>query len=125
MLSKFRKKTYLLMLVALLFAVIGAWNKRGGKPGASASSSSKADCLPNVTLTDAHGKKVSLASLKGKPVLFDFFYTTCPGPCLMLTQRMKLIADQVGAALGPKAWLVSITVDPEHDQPQQLLNYVK
>lgn len=125
MVSKFRKKTYLLMVVALLFAVIGGCNKGVEEPGDGASSSSNADCLPNITLTDAHGKHVSLASLKGKPVLFDFFYTTCPGPCLMLTQRMKLIADQLGAALGTKAWLVSITVDPEHDQPQQLANYVK
>jgi protein SCO1 len=81
------------------------------------------DCLPNITLLDQHGQKVSLASLKGKPVLFDFIYTTCPGPCLMLTSRMKLIANQLGSTLGPEVRLVSITVDPEHDQPPQLLTY--
>jgi protein SCO1/2 len=82
-----------------------------------------ADCLPDITLVDQHGRKVSLASLKGKPVLFDFIYTTCPGPCLLLTQRMKKIADRLGSKLGTDARIVSITVDPEQDQPKRLLAY--
>jgi protein SCO1 len=81
------------------------------------------DCLPDIALIDQHGRKVSLASLKGKPVLFDFIYTTCPGPCLLLTQRMKRIASQLGPKLGTDARIVSITVDPEHDQQKQLLAY--
>ena len=81
------------------------------------------DCLPDINLIDQHGRNVSLASLKGKPVLFDFIYTTCPGPCLLLTARMKQIADRLGAKLGTEARIVSITVDPEHDHPKQLLAY--
>jgi protein SCO1 len=81
------------------------------------------NCLPNITLIDQRGDKVSLASLKGKPVLFDFIYTTCPGPCLLLTAHMKRIAEQFGPALGKEAHIVSITVDPEHDHPAQLLAY--
>ena len=83
------------------------------------------DCLPNITLIDQHGQKISLSSLRGKPVLFDFIYTTCPGPCLLLTSRMKAIALQLGPALGKEARIVSITVDPEHDHPEQLLGYAK
>ncbi|MGH7780453.1 MAG: SCO family protein [Candidatus Binataceae bacterium] len=81
------------------------------------------DCLPDVTLLDQHGQKVSLATLKGKPVLFDFIYTSCPGPCLLLTARMKQIANKVGSVLGTDVRFVSITVDPEHDHSAQLLNY--
>ncbi len=81
------------------------------------------DCLPDITLVDQHGRNVSLASLKGKPVLFDFIYTKCPGPCLMLTAQMKQIANRLGPRLGTDARIVSITVDPEHDHPAQLLAY--
>ena len=91
----------------------------------SYSSTEKRDCLPDLTLTDQNGRKFSLVSLKGKPVLFDFIYTTCPGPCLVLTARMKAIADQLGAALGPQASFVSVTVDPEHDGPSALKAYAK
>lgn len=89
------------------------------------SSTDNRDCLPELTLTDQNGRKVSLASLKGKPALFDFIYATCPGPCLVLTARMKAIADQLGAALGSQASFVSVTVDPEHDGPSALKAYAK
>jgi protein SCO1 len=81
------------------------------------------DCLPDITLVDQHGRNVSLASLKGKPVLFDFIYTNCPGPCLLLTAQMKQVANRLGPKLGTEARIVSITVDPEHDHPAQLLAY--
>jgi protein SCO1/2 len=83
------------------------------------------DVLQDLTLVDQHGQKVDLASLKGKPLLFDFFYTTCPGPCLMLTARMKSVANHLGPLLGSQVQLVSVTVDPEHDRPADLLNYTK
>ena len=92
--------------------------ERGGSAVRDAS-----DCLPDITLVDQYGRKVSLASLKGKPVLFDFIYTTCPGPCVLLTTRMKKIADRLGSKLGTDARIVSITVDPEHDHPEQLRAY--
>jgi cytochrome oxidase Cu insertion factor (SCO1/SenC/PrrC family) len=104
--------------------VAGGCNHATERTGAY-SPSSTGDCLPNLTLTDQYGKKVSLASLKGKPALFDFIYTSCPGPCLMLTSRMRLIANRLGPLLGSKVWFVSVTVDPEHDRPAELLNYAK
>jgi protein SCO1/2 len=89
------------------------------------SSAQPRDCLPDQPLTDQNGRRLSLASLKGKPVLFDFVYTSCPGPCQALTMRMKAIADELGPALGAKAWFVSITVDPEHDSPAALQAYAR
>jgi len=89
------------------------------------SAAGQDDCLPDIKLTDQYGRPVQLASLKGRPVLFDFFYTTCPGPCLVLTARMRSIAEKLGNTLGSKASFVSITVDPERDMPPQLLAYAK
>ena len=103
-----------------------------GSPGCNSnvreigsSATSTADCLPALVLTDQLGQQISLASLKGEPVLFDFIYTTCPGPCLVLTARMKAIADQLGPALGAKTRFVSVTVDPEHDDAVALRAYAK
>lgn len=94
-------------------------DERAGFPVADS-----ADCLPaDITLVDQNGQQVALSSLKGKPTLFDFIYTTCPGECLVLTQRMRMIATRLGAALGTRARIVSITVDPEHDGPAQLRSY--
>jgi len=80
-------------------------------------------CLPDITLVDQNGKNVSLVSLKGKPALLDFIYTTCPGPCLRLTQRIRAVAEALGATLGPKATILSISIDPARDGPGQMLAY--
>jgi protein SCO1 len=117
----------LVLLVALILPLVAAC--AGCHPGVERTGAYTAtdtkDCLPDLRLIDQYGKQVSLASLKGKPVLFDFIYTTCPGPCLMLTSRMRLIAKRLGPMLGSKVWFVSVTVDPEHDGPAQLLDYSK
>jgi len=86
---------------------------------------STVDALSGITLIDQNNHPVQLASLRGKPILMDFFYTSCPGPCLMLTARMRSIANHLGPDLGTKAWLVSVTVDPEHDRPSVLRDYIK
>jgi protein SCO1 len=111
------------LMVLLLIAAGGCNNNT--EIAAPVSASGQVNCLPNISLVDQYAQPVSLASLKGKPVLFDFFYTTCPGPCLMLTARMRSIAAKLGDALGSKVSFVSVTVDPERDTPAQLLAYAK
>jgi protein SCO1/2 len=81
--------------------------------------------LPNLSLVDQNGNQVALSSLKGKPLLIDFIYTSCPGPCLTLTQSMERIAQKLGPALGSQITFVSISIDPEHEGPPQLLAYAK
>jgi protein SCO1/2 len=106
-----------------LFGVSGC-NRADEEPGRYPITY-QTDSLPNLTLTDQYGQPLPLASLRGKPVLFDFIYTSCPGPCQLLTQHMKLIADNLGPALGPKVSVVSVTVDPEHDHPSRLFDYAR
>jgi protein SCO1/2 len=112
-----------LALTALLLLSAGC--NQNSSLAIAALSPDRPDCLPNLTLTDKFGHPINLMSLRGKPLLFDFFYTTCPGPCLVLTGRMRRIAKQVGPALGSRVTFVSVTVDPEHDHPEQLLSYAK
>src|SRR5277367_3229563 len=83
------------------------------------------NCLPEVSLIDQHGASVSLASLKGKPVLIDFIYTSCASTCPMLTAKMAAIAQKLGPALGADVRIVSITLDPEHDSSAELAKYAQ
>ena len=115
------------LIPALIMAVVvtasGCNNNTENAGGYAAAGHD--DCLPDIKLEDQYGHPFALASLKGRPVLFDFFYVTCPGPCLVLTARMRSIAEKLGDSLGSRASFVSVTVDPEHDRPEQLLNYAQ
>jgi protein SCO1/2 len=91
----------------------------------SFAAHSDADCLPDIPLIDQHGHRVSLASLKGRPVLVDFIYANCPTACPLLTAKFAQVAKLLGPELGKKVTLVSVTIDPEHDHPAQLLEYAK
>ena len=49
---------------------------------------------PDATLVSADGSKVALSSLRGKPVLLDFWATWC-GPCLVAMPSMHRVYDDV------------------------------
>ncbi len=82
---------------------------------------SKPASLPNVSVIDDHGRPVSLASLKGKVILLDFIHIGCPGVCATLVSKFGEVADSLKPELGSKVVLLSVTNDPEHDRPEQLL----
>ena len=121
-------KLILAMLLAAGLALgTAACSHRGAdlsEPGSYAAANPN-DCLPPVTLIDQHGRQVALNSLKGRPVLVDFIYTTCPGPCPLMTARMATAAKLLGSRLGRQVTFVSISIDPEHDQPAQLERYAR
>jgi cytochrome oxidase Cu insertion factor (SCO1/SenC/PrrC family) len=79
----------------------------------------------DVLVIDHYGKPFSLASLKGKVVLLDFVHIGCPTVCTTLTSKFGQVADRLGQDLGSKVILLSVTNDPEHDGPQQLLALAK
>jgi protein SCO1 len=91
----------------------------------NAGDQSNASVLTDTKLVDQNGNAVTLASLQGKPMVVDFIYTSCPGPCMMETAKLANVALRLGGDLGSKYTIVSITVDPEHDGPKQLLDYAK
>ena len=126
MVETYQIRNYRLVLgivsLALLVTISACGDReaRGDYPAANGNN-----CLPDVSLIDQHGSAVSLASLRGKPVLIDFIYTSCASTCPMLTAKMAAIAHQLGPALGADVTIVSISLDPEHDSPAELEKYAK
>ena len=74
------------------------------------------------TLTDPHGKRVSLADFRGKVVLLYFGYTYCPDVCptdlLVIAQSLKSLGKDV-----EQVQPIFITLDPARDTRELLRGY--
>ena len=79
--------------------------------------------VPDFSLTERSGAAVTLADLKGKVWVADFFYSTCPGPCPMMTSRLSEIHKQLAGEGDVR--VVSISTDPTKDTPEVLQAYAK
>ncbi len=86
--------------------------------------------VADLVLTNQFGQKVSLNNdLKGKMLVIDFFFTTCPSICPRLSVNMKML--QTSFKKDPKketslendVQLISITVDPIRDSFQAMRAY--
>ena len=115
------RSSFAVVALALILVASGCAREAAGDYPASNGN----NCLPDVSLIDQHGQAISLASLKGKPVLIDFIYTSCASTCPVLTSKIAAVARELGPALGANVTIVSITLDPEHDGPAQLAAYAK
>lgn len=116
------------LLAATLLLVVIACQKREAafeimQPPSTPSVLAKYWPLPDFTLTERSGQTLGLSSFAGKVWVADFFYTTCPGPCPMLTSRLSDVQKALGEE--PDVRLVSISVDPEKDTPDVLKLYAE
>ena len=80
------------------------------------------DAFPPFVLTDQDGKPFGSEQLQGKIWIADFIYTTCPGPCPMISSRMSETQKPLEDT---DVKLVSFSVDPAHDTPAVLRDYAK
>jgi protein SCO1/2 len=79
--------------------------------------------VPEFHLIERSGKLHRRGDFAGKIWVADFFYSTCPGPCPMMTSRLSALQEKLGQRDG--VLLVSISVDPGKDTPEVLAQYAE
>jgi protein SCO1 len=77
---------------------------------------------PNFTLTDQNGNRVSLADLRGHPVVLTFFYTHCTDECPLTASKFQSVLKNAGSQLTNVRW-VAVSTDPVGDTPQSATNF--
>lgn len=82
--------------------------------------------IPDVTLIDKSGATVALQTLlsSDEPVALNFIFTTCTTICPVMTATFAQMRRELGDA-GDGLQLVSISIDPEYDRPEQLRAYAE
>lgn len=83
--------------------------------------------VPDFSLTDQSGNTVRLSDFRGKVVALDFIYTRCPLPdvCPRLSANFARLQRRFASQFGTEVVLLSITIDPQYDQPGVLAGYAK
>ena len=80
------------------------------------------ETVPSFQLTNQNGQPFGSAQLIGKIWIADFIFTSCPGPCPMISSRMSELQKPLQKT---DVHLVSFTVDPEKDTPEILRGYAE
>lgn len=81
---------------------------------------------PDVVLIDQDGQRVRFKDLleSDQPVVVDFIYGTCTTICPILSAGYSHLQRKLGSD-STEVQLVSITIDPEHDSPAVMKEYLE
>lgn len=77
--------------------------------------------IPHFEMTDSENKPFGTRDLSGKIWVADFIFTTCAGPCPIMSSQMSIIHNTF--LNDELVNTVSFTVNPDYDTPDVLSAY--
>jgi cytochrome oxidase Cu insertion factor (SCO1/SenC/PrrC family) len=121
------RRPVLLGLAILLAAGAGAvaarvWLAPRPSPGSPETLDVYGE-VPDFSLTERSGRRVTRADLLGKVWVANFIYTQCTETCPLQTARLARLQSEFAGERDLR--LVSITVDPKRDTPAVLSRYAE
>ena len=101
---------------------IAMLEKALSKDPSSKSTLAVGQHVPDFSLTDQNRQQVALSQFSGKVVAMTFVYTRCPLPnfCFRLSNNFGQLQKRFGKQMGHDLILLTVTLDPIHDQPDAL-----
>jgi protein SCO1/2 len=120
-LARLRMALWLAVGVAVLIGLAVIYDR--GHPAKQTAESALGSFGGPFTLTAPDGSTVTERTLAGKPYAIFFGFTRCPDVCPTSLARMARLRKQLGPD-GMKFAIVFVSVDPGHDKPADLGNYV-
>ena len=94
-------------------------------PAAVTESLAVGQSVPDFTLIDQTHKQVKLSQYAGKVVALNFIYTSCalPNFCYRISNNFGVLQRRFKEQLGRDFVLLTVTFDPQRDQPEVLNRY--
>ena len=77
--------------------------------------------IPNFSFINQYNDTISNIDYRGSIYVANFFFTTCPTICPIMTNKMKYVQDKL--SVYPNIKFLSHTVNPENDSPEKLFEY--
>ena len=79
--------------------------------------------IPEFIFINQNNEVVVNDSLNGNIYIANFFFTSCPTICPVMTKNMAYVQSKL--SVYPNIKFISHTVDPANDNPERMLSYVK
>jgi len=79
--------------------------------------------IPDFSLTSSQNKERGSSQMEGKLTIVDFFFTSCPSICPIMSTEMERVDDAFRNENSVQIY--SISIDPEYDTPEVLAEYAK
>lgn len=79
--------------------------------------------IPDFVLTSQDKTEIGRNEMKGKITIVDFFFTSCPSICPIMSTEMERVDDAFRNQ--DKVQIFSISIDPEYDTPEVLKEYAE
>lgn len=120
-----RRSPYRLIirLLAFMMLVIAGYRLFILTPTPAVTGLTKYASVLPFSLTERSGRTITNADLRGKIWVANFVYTTCPGPCPLVTAGVAKV--QEATKEDPNVRLVTFSVDPQNDTPAVLAAYAQ
>jgi protein SCO1/2 len=80
--------------------------------------------VPDFELVDQTGAPFAVSALDDQVWVASFLFTSCSGTCPTLASQLASLESRLSGYRG-RVRIVSITVDPEHDDPAALRAYAE
>lgn len=117
------KKNYSYIGISFVILIFGIWAVPKIVKTLSKPDLETVGTVPAFSFTNQNGKTITNKDYEGKVYVVEFFFTTCPDICPIMTENMKKIQDKF---LGnPNLAIASFTIDPNHDTPEVLKEYAR
>ena len=83
--------------------------------------------VPDFRLVDQNQQPAALSDFAGKVVAVTFVYVRCPLPnyCFRLSSNFARLQKRFKSEIGRDLVLLTIIIDPVHDQPQSVKDYAR
>jgi protein SCO1/2 len=109
-----------LLLIPLVTAGVLFWLRQLQVNALSSRSLPSYGTVPSFELVNQDSQPFGSGQLVGKIWIADFIFTSCPGPCPIISTRMSELQKPL---VKSDVHLVSFSVDPEKDTPEVLRVY--
>jgi len=90
------------------------------------SESAIGKTLPDLSFTDSAGQRVSLAELRGRPLIISMVYTGCSDICPVIIENLYPAVQMAQSTLGKDSFsVITVGFDVANDTPERMRSYAR